>query len=542
VTSTTTATDAAVDYDAVVIGAGITGIYQLYRLREQGFRVRLLEAGSGVGGTWFWNRYPGCRFDSESYTYGYFFSQELREEWSWSEEYASQPETERYLNHVVDRFGLREHIELNARVSAAVWNEGDGCWQVTTEAGTSIRTTFLITAVGILSAPIFPNVPGLEHYTGEWHHTALWPNDEVSFAGKRVAVVGTGSSGVQIVPIVAREAESLTVFQRTPNWCTPINNAPITPERMAEIRAMSDELHARCLASPSGSMHSPKPTLAMELSDEERTAAFEELYNAPGLTMSLAGFRDVSTTKEANDLLTAYLADKIRGIVHDPETARRLIPTDHGFGQKRPPLENGYYATFNRENVSLVSLLEQPMTRFTEKGIETSEGEYEFDLIVIATGFEAVVGSFNRIDIRGVDGLRLRDHWEGGPRTYLGLASSGFPNMFIVGGPQSTAGNIPRYTESQVDWVTECLVAMRDAGQTRVEATHEAEEGWIELIYSTIQGTLQETAKSWAWGSNVPGAKRGTFLLYAGGLPRYRTELSQAKEAGYRALDFAGGR
>jgi cation diffusion facilitator CzcD-associated flavoprotein CzcO len=462
------------------------------------------------------------------------------DEWTWSEEYASQPETEQYLNFVVDKLDMRDAIKLNSRVKSAVFDDADDCWELTTDSGEVFGSRFVVTALGILSAPIFPAVPGLDDYNGEWYHTALWPHDEVSFKDKRVAVIGTGSSGVQIIPFVAQDAAVLTVFQRTPNWCTPINNRPIPPEKMAEIRRNREALRERCMASPSGGMHSPKPDLAMDLTPEARLAAFEELYNAPGLTMALANFRDVSTDQEANDLLTAFLAEKIRAKVHDPEVAERLIPKDHGFGQKRPPLENNYYEVFNLPHVKLVSTREEPMVRITDHGIETSNGHYEVDMIIFATGFEAVVGSFNRIDIRGVDGRRLKDHWAHGPRTYLGIQSAGFPNMFMVGGAQSTAGNIPRYTEVQVDWVVECIKYLRDGGYSRAEATTEAEDSWIELISSTIEGTLQATARSWAWGSNVPGANRGTFLLYAGGLPRYRTELNDVRESGYKGFEITG--
>lgn len=525
-------------FDAVIVGAGISGIYQLYRLRQLGMRVRLVEAGAGVGGTWFWNRYPGCRFDLESYSYGYFFSKELLEEWTWSEEYASQPETERYLNFVVDKFGLREDIQLNTRVRSMIFDEAANTWTTTAEDGTELRSTYVITAVGILSAPIYPKFPGREDFRGETYHTALWPHSEVDFAGKRVAVIGTGSSGVQIVQTIAPVVKSLTVFQRTANWCTPLNNRKISPEKAEELRKTAAELHEKLLGSPGGTQYQARPERAVDVTPEERLAVFEALYEAPGMSMVHANFSDVARDKEANDLLNQFLADKIRQRVKDPETAERLIPKDHGFGQKRPPLEVDYYETFNQDNVTLVATGEEPVERITETGIQTTRGFYEVDMIVFATGFEAVTGSYNRIDIRGAGGVALREHWAGGPRTYLGIQTAGFPNLFMVGGPQSTTGNIPRYTEVQADWVTDCLAHMRSAGFTRAETTIEAEDHWSDLAYSTIKGTLQESASSWAWGTNVPGKKR-TFLLYGGGLPRYRSELDGAREAGYQGIKFS---
>lgn len=526
------------DYDVVIVGAGISGIYQLHCLRQLGLRVRVLEAGAGVGGTWYWNRYPGCRFDLESYSYGYFFSQEIIDEWTWSEEYASQPETERYLNFVVDRLGLREHIQVNTRVTSMVFDDATNTWTTTTESGERLRSTYVVTAVGILSAPIYPPFPGREDFRGEQYHTALWPETAVDFADKRVAVIGTGSSGIQIVQTVAPAVKSMVVFQRTPNWATPLNNKKISPEKAEELRRTAKELHEKLLASPGGTQYQARPDRAVDVTDEERLAVFEALYEAPGMSMVHANFADISRDKRANDLLNEFLANKIRERVKDPEVAEKLIPKDHGFGQKRPPMEIDYYEAYNQENVRLVSTGEEPVERITATGIQTSREFYEVDVIVFATGFEAVTGAFNRIDIRGRDGLPLREHWEGGPRTYLGIQTAGFPNLFMVGGPQSTTGNIPRYAEVQANWVTGCLKHMREQGFVRAETTTEAEDRWTDFVYSTIKGTLQESASSWAWGTNVPGRKR-TFLLYAGGLPRYRAELDNARDSGYEGVVFS---
>ncbi|GAA4743652.1 NAD(P)/FAD-dependent oxidoreductase [Nocardioides endophyticus] len=536
-TETETIADGGSRLDAIVVGGGISGLHQLWELRERGFDVRLLEAGSGLGGVWFWNRYPGARFDSESYTYGYFFSQEIVDEWSWTEEYASQPETEAYLNFVADRLDLRRHVQLNARVVSAHWHEEETAWVVTLESGEVLRTRFLVTALGILSKPAFPKVPGLEDFQGEWHHTGLWPDRDVDVAGKRVAVIGTGSSGVQIIPLLAKEAESLTVFQRSPNWCTPINNFPIDDVRMADIRERIEEIYQTTQRTPGGGIHGPKPESSLEMTDEQRRAVWDELYEAPGMAFVMGNFRDISVNREANANVTAYLAEKIRGRVNDPAIADLLIPTDHGFGQKRPPLENGYFETYNEPNVSLVSTIDEPLVRYTATGVETSARHYEFDLVVIATGFEAVTGSYNTIDIRGVDGETLVDHWIDGPRSYLGLQVSGFPNLFMVGGPQSSSGIIPRLTETQSTWVAACLAHLRDLGLTRIATTETAEDEWNEHVNSGIVGTLQEDAESWAFGSNVEGRRRA-YLLYAGGQPQYRERIAEAAEAGYKGFDL----
>lgn len=523
--------------DAVVIGGGISGLHQLWELRERGFEVRLLEAGSGLGGVWYWNRYPGARFDSESYTYGYFFSQEIVDEWSWTEEYASQPETEAYLNFVADRLDLRRHVQLEARVVSAHWHDPDTEWVLTLESGEVLRTRYLITALGILSKPAFPQVPGLEDFRGEWYHTGLWPDRDVDFTGKRVAVIGTGSSGVQIVPFAARGAASLTVFQRSPNWCTPINNFEITEERMSDIRSRMAEIYELTQQTPGGAIHRPRPESSLAMSDEERRAVWDELYEAPGMAFVMGNFRDIAIDREANSHVTAYLADKIRARVDDPAVADKLIPTDHGFGQKRPPLENGYFETFNEPHVTLVSTLDEPLVRYTATGIETSEHHYELDLVIIATGFEAVTGSYNVIDIRGVDDVTLVEHWIDGPRSYLGLQAAGFPNLFMVGGPQSSSGIIPRVTETQSTWVAECLAHLRDHGLSRISTTGHAEDEWNEHVDSGIRGTLQEDAESWAFGSNVDGRRRA-YLLYAGGQPQYREKIAEAAEAGYKGFEL----
>jgi cation diffusion facilitator CzcD-associated flavoprotein CzcO len=526
--------------DAIVIGAGITGIHQLHRLTQAGLDAIILEAGSGVGGTWFWNRYPGCRFDSESYTYGYFFSEELRDTWAWSDEYAAQPETERYLNLAVDTLGLRARIELNAAVARAEYDERAGEWQVTTESGEVHRTRFLISAVGVLSAPVYPQVPGLDDFEGEWHHTARWPHEEVSFAGKRVAVIGTGSSGVQVIPFVAKDAASLTVFQRTGNWVTPLNNRPIDAEKTAWIRSEFDAIHDTCMSTSGGFLGRPRPEGGMEVDEAERRRYWQELYDAPGLSMVTRNFRDSTTNIDTNEALTEFIREKIRERVHDPEVAERLIPHDHTFGMKRPPLETGYFEVFNQPNVELVSLRDEPLERFTATGLATSRREFEFDLIVLATGFQAATGSIVRIDIRGEGGRSIAEHWENGPRTWLGLQTAGFPNLFIVGGPQSTTGNIPRSTETQVDLVMRLIARARELGEhTVVATTTDAEESWTATVADTVRGTVLENARSWAFGSNIEDKPRA-YLLWAGGIPKYVEHCEAAFADDYRHFEFAG--
>jgi len=523
---------ATTQVDAVVIGAGVNGVYQLYRLCELGLSVRLLEAGGGVGGTWYWNRYPGARLDSESYTYGYFFSEKLLREWAWSESFAGQPELEKYFNFAVDKLGLRQYIEFNARVVSAEYDEPANRWEVTTQCGEQIRATYLICAVGILSAPQFPGFPGLDAFTGEVHHTGLWPAGTVEFEGKRVAVIGTGASGVQVISAIGPKVAQLTVFQRTPNWCTPINNAPLSAERAHEIWEQREQIYQLCQESPGGFVHKPRDESALAISAEERHRYLEELWNAPGLSMYQANFRDLLLSWEVNNTVTEFIAGKIRERVKDPQMANKLIPKDHGFAVKRPPLETCYYEVYNQDNVELIQLDEEPIERVTATGIRTVSSFYEVDIIVLATGFDAVTGAIKRIDIRGRNGVAIRDHWADGPRSALGMQTSGFPNMFIVGGPHGAAGNNPRSAEHQVGWVTDCIRYLAEHGFDRIEATPQAEDEWTEHANETVAHTLQAQGDSWYFGSNVPGKKR-VFLLYAGGQPRYRARMADVVARGY---------
>jgi cation diffusion facilitator CzcD-associated flavoprotein CzcO len=510
----------AADFDVLVVGAGITGIYQLYRALDAGFSALLVEAGDGVGGTWYWNRYPGARFDSESYTYGYLFSRELFDEWEWQEHFAPQEETERYLNHVVDRFDLRRHIRLGARVTSASYDEGSGTWQVVTADGPEVTARFVVAATGVLSVPYLPDVPGRESFEGEAHHTGLWPSTLVEFAGKRVAVVGTSSSGVQVVPVISDEVESLTVYQRTPNWCTPLNNRPITPEEQAELRAGFEQLREILNTSVHGFHHPAHDRAAIDDPSEVRHAFYEKMWSSPGFTKLTSNYTDLLSNPDANAEWCAFIGDKIREIVSDPDTAERLIPTDHRFGEKRPPFITGYYEAFNRPNVSLVDLKKTPMVRITPEGIETTDGLREFDIIVWATGFDFGTGALSRMDIRGRDGLALADHWADGPRTFLGLQTNGFPNLFFPGGPHAAAGNNPRYNGDQVDFITDLLVFARDRGFDVVETTERAEDRWTRMIDRGAESPLSFGEKSYYFGTNIPG-KPKRYLLNSGGRPKF---------------------
>ena len=534
-------TVAELDYDAIVIGAGMSGLYQLYRLRELGLRVLVLEAGTGVGGTWYWNRYPGARFDSESYSYGYSFSQELLAEWDWSEHFAPQPETLRYLNHVADKFDLRRDIQFRSRVASARYQEATRGWDVVLEDGRQYTTRFLVTAIGPLSAPTLPRIDGVETFKGQFFHTARWPHEPVNFAGKRVAVVGTGATGVQTIQEVAKTAGHLTVFQRTPNWCSPLHNSKIDAETMARIKAGYPEMFRRCQETFACFIHTPDPRDTFAVSAEEREAFFEKLYAEPGFGIWLGNFRDILTDVRANDAISAFVAKKIRQRVKDPKVAETLIPTNHGFGTRRVPMETRYYEVYNQPNVRLVDIRETPIERITPSGIRTSDAEYEFDMIIYATGFDAITGSFDRIDIKGVDGLRLRDVWEHGPRTYLGVQVEGFPNMMMLMGPHTALGNIPRSIEYNVDWVTRLIGFMQERDLTRVEATPEGVADWTDHVKTLGTGLLSNEVNSWMTGinTNVEGKQTRVIARYSGSAPAYRERCDAVAAAGYRELALA---
>src|SRR5688572_3755816 len=534
-------TETAMDFDAVVIGAGVSGLYQLYRLRELGLRVRVFEAGTGVGGTWYWNRYPGARFDSESWTYGYSFSQELLEEWDWEEHFAAQPETERYLNYVADRFDLRRHIQFRSRVTAAHYQEATRSWDVILEDGRRSTTRLLITAIGVLSAATMPTIPGVATFQGQSCHTHYWPKDPVRFEGKRVAVIGTGATGVQTITEVAKTAGHLTVFQRTPQWCAPLHNAKISTEEMHRIRAAYPKIFAHCQETYGCFIHATDPRATSEVTPEEREAFWEKLYGEPGFGIWMGNFRDILVDREANKLIPDFLARKIRQRVKDPAVAEKLIPQNHGFGTRRVPLESGYFEVYNQPNVKLVDINETPIERITPTGIKTSDAEYEFDIIIYATGFDAITGAFDRIDFRGVDGVSLKEKWADGPQTFLGILVDGFPNFLMLVGPHAGLGNFPRAAEYSVEWVTGLVRFAEERGVTRVEATAAGVADWTAHVLATGEGLLMNEIDSWMTGinRNVEGKQVRRIMRYSGGHPAFRQRCEAVAADGYRELALA---
>jgi len=526
------------DYDAIIIGAGISGLYQLLRLRELGLRVRVLEAGTGVGGTWYWNRYPGARFDSESYSYGYSFSQEILDEWHWTEHFSPQPETLKYLNYVADKFDLRRDIQFKSRVAAAHYKDATRSWEVTLENGERLRARWLITAIGLLSAPTMPQIPGVESFKGQSCHTARWPHEPVNFAGKRVAVVGTGATGVQTIQEVAKTAGSLTVFQRTPNWCAPLHNARIGEDEMREIRTRYPEIFQRCLETFACFLHTPDPRKAVKVTEAEREALWEKLYANRGFGMWQGNFRDILVDRKANALVSDFMARKIRQRVKDPRVAEKLIPKNHGFGTRRVPLETKYYEVYNQPNVSLVDIKETPIERITPTGVKTSAAEHAFDMIIYATGFDAITGAFDQIDIRGAGGLGLKDKWQGGPKTYLGVLVEDFPNMLMLMGPHTALGNIPRSIEYSVEWVTGLIRHARDHGLTRIEATAAGVADWTDHVKALGEGLLSNEIDSWMTGinRNIEGKDTRIVARYSGSAPAYRARCDAVAAGGYSDL------
>jgi cation diffusion facilitator CzcD-associated flavoprotein CzcO len=536
-----TPTETDLDFDAIVIGAGVSGLYQLYRLRELGLKVRAFEAGTGVGGTWYWNRYPGARFDSESWTYGYSFSKELLEEWDWEEHFAAQPETERYLNYVADKFDLRRDIQLKSQVTAAHYQEDTRSWDVILEDGRRYTTRLLITAIGVLSAATMPTIPGVDTFQGQSCHTHYWPKEPVDFAGKRVAVIGTGATGIQTITEVAKTAGHLTVFQRTPQWSAPLHNAKIGKEEMNRIRANYPEIFAICQETYGCFIHRADPRATSEVTHEEREAFWEKLYGEPGFGIWMGNFRDILVDREANKLMSDFLAKKIRQRVTDPAIAEKLIPKNHGFGTRRVPLESGYFEVYNQPNVRLVDINETPIERITPNGIKTSDAELEFDIIIYATGFDAITGAFDRTDISGVDGVSLKDKWKDGPQTFLGILVDGFPNMLMVMGPHAGLGNFPRAAEYSADWVTEVIRFARDRGLTRIEATAAGAAAWTDHVIATSEGLLFTEVDSWMTGinRNVEGKQVRRIMRYSGGHPAFREHCERVAANGYRDLALA---
>ena len=524
------------DVDAVVVGAGFAGLYALHKLRSNGLTVQVLEAGPDIGGTWYFNRYPGARCDVESVDYCYSFSEELQQEWDWSEKYATQGEILRYINWVADRLDLRSEILLNTRVSAAVFNEQTLRWTVTTEAGEHVTARFCLMATGPLSAAMIPPFPGLDTFAGEVYHTAAWPRETVDFTGKRVAVIGTGSSGIQSIPIIAEAASRLYVFQRTPNYSVPAGNRPLTDEDRAAVKADYAERRRLSWRSSGGSPHIAHPKLTMQATPEERHAAFQRRWDLGGVLFSKT-FTDQMIDPVANEEARKFYEQKIRAVIEDPTLAELLIPTDHPIGTKRICTDTNYFQTFNRPNVTLVSVRDTPIVSIDATGINTTDAHYDLDAIVLATGFDAMTGALAKIDIVGRDGTQLRDAWGNGPRSYLGLGVDGFPNLFVVCGPGSPAvlANMVLHAEAHVNWIADCISYLDDHGYATIEATCDAVDDWVAECARRAEATLFTQANSWYLGANVPGKPR-VFMLFIGGFGVYLDICNEISDAGYKGF------
>jgi cation diffusion facilitator CzcD-associated flavoprotein CzcO len=523
--------------DAVVVGAGFAGLYALHKLRSQGLSVRVYEAAPEVGGTWYYNRYPGARCDVESVDYCYSFCDELQQEWTWTEKYATQAEILRYMSWVADKLDLRSGITFNTRVTAAVLDEDTLRWTVTTDGGEVVTARFCIMATGPLSAALTPDFPGLSTFAGEVYHTAHWPHQPVDFTGKRVAVIGTGSSGVQSVPIIAEQADQLHVFQRTPNYSVPAGNRPLTDDDVAEYKANYDERRRLSWRSGGGSPHIAHPKLTMQATAEERRKAFEKRWELGGVLFSKT-FSDQMTDMAANEEARKFYEEKVRAVIDDPDVADLLIPTDHPIGTKRICTDTNYFQTFNRPHVKLVSVRKTPIKSIDATGINTSDAHYDLDAIVLATGFDAMTGALARIDIVGCGGQRLRDDWADGPRTYLGLGVDGFPNLFLVSGPGAPAvlANMVLHAEAHVNWIADCIGYLDQHGYAGIEATSDAVDNWIAECARRAEATLFTKANSWYMGANVPGKPR-VFMLFLGGFATYNDICAEVAEAGYKGFD-----
>ncbi|QGQ45466.1 flavin-containing monooxygenase [Metabacillus sediminilitoris] len=526
--------------DAVVVGAGFSGLYMLYRLREAGFRTRVFEAADGVGGVWHKNRYPGARCDNESIDYNFTFSEELFKEWNWSEKFSKQSEILEYLNYVADKFDLRRDIQLNTRITAAHYDEQDNRWTIQTDEGSTLSAKYFISGVGCLSAANIPKFKGLESFEGKWYHTGNWPKENVSFKGKRVGVIGTGSTGIQVIPAIAPEVDHLTVFQRTPQYSVPSRNHAYDPEYLKQVKDNFSEFKRKRRYSFGGFPNDveARPS-ALNDTPEEREKLYEAAWQKGAVSsFFLETYQDLTVNEEANETLSKFIRQKIKEIVHDPEVAEKLSPT-YFYGTKRPIQDTNYYETYNRENVSLVDVKANPIVEITPKGIRTTDGEYELDIIIFATGYDAMTGSLFKIDIRGKDGLTLKEKWENGEqtKTYLGIATSGFPNMFMITGPESPSvlSNVPTSIEQHVEWISDCIEYLQKNDIDTLEAKAEAEEEWSKHCREVAEATLFTKTESWYIGANVPG-KPQRFLIYLGGVGPYREKCSDVASKGYEGF------
>ena len=524
--------------DVVVIGAGFAGLHMLHRLRAMGCSARVYEAAADVGGVWYWNRYPGARCDVESLQYSYSFSPELEQEWVWTEKYAGQPEILRYIQHVADRFDLRRDITFNTRVSSASFEEAAQRWQVNTETGERISARFCVMASGALSIPRLPDIPGIETFAGKVYHTGAWPHQGVDFGGRRVGVIGTGSSGIQVIPAIARQAGQLVVFQRTANFSIPAWNGPLPDDVQQAWKAHYRDHRAR--ARELGTLYEFSSKAASQVDPQERSREYQRRWDKGGVNFVHA-FNDLMVDKRSNDSIAEFVRARIRDVVQDPAVAEALSPIDHPLGSKRICVDTGYYETYNRANVQLVDLKKTPIREVTATTVRTREAVYELDALVCATGYDALTGAVLQIDIRGRDGQSLRDKWAAGPRTYLGLMTSGFPNMFIItgAGSPSVLVNMVVGIEQHVEWICDCLTYMRNRDLVTIDASRAAEDRWVEHVNQAANKTLFPLANSWFLGANIPGKPR-VFMPYVARIGVYRKECQQVADRGYEGFMLAG--
>ena len=525
--------------DVVVVGAGWSGMYLLHRLRAMKLTCVVIEAGHDVGGTWYWNRYPGARVDVESLSYSFSFSEELEQDYDWEERYPTQPQILKYAQHVADRFELRRDIAFDTRVASASFDEVEKTWRVVTDEGDAVTARFFVMATGCLSSAKLPEIPGIESFRGSTYHTAQWPHEGVDFTGMRVGVIGTGSSGVQSIPVISEQAASVTVFQRTPAYSLPARNRALREEEKSHMKANYRAWRQAQKVSGFGVPVEEATRSALEVTDEERDKTFHEAWESGSLVNLLTSYTDLVTSQEANDTARLFIHGKIRQLVADPQTATDLCP-DYPVGTKRPCLDTNYYETYNRDNVSLVNLQRTPLVEVTERGIRTSDQDRELDAIVFATGFDAMTGSLTNVDIRGRDGVQLADTWRAGPRTYLGIGSAGFPNLFMITGPGSPSvlSNMIVSIEQHVDWVTDAIAHLHAEGLSTIEPTQEAQDGWVDHVNTVAGYTLYPRANSWYMGANVPGKTR-VFMPYAGGVGAYRVKCDEVAAAGYEGFELA---
>lgn len=529
-------------FDAVIVGAGLAGLYMLHRLRGLGLTARIYEAGDGVGGTWYWNRYPGARCDVESMDYSYSFSKDLEQEWKWSERYPSQPEILRYINHVADRFDLRKDIQFETRVNNATFDETTKRWIVQTSKGDQVSAQFCIMATGCLSTPQKPNFKGLDNFEGKWYHTGKWPHEGVDFTGQRVAVIGTGSSAIQSIPIIAEQASHLYVFQRTANFSVPAWNTALDPEYERQLKAHYPERRQQARESSVGFVTPPSKyseKSALDVSPEERVQEFENRWKQGGLGFFVV-FADLVVNQASNDTVAEFFRDKIRQTVKDPKVAELLCPRDYAVATKRLCVDTNYYETYNRDNVTLVDIKNTPIEEITPKGLRIGNTEYEVDSIVFAIGFDAMTGTLLNIDIRGKDGVVLKEKWAEGPRTYLGVAVAGFPNLFTITGPGSPSviSNMMTSIEQHVDWVAGCIDYMKERNLETIEANGEAEDTWVAHVNEVANMTLFPNTKSWYTGANIEGKPR-IFTPYLGGVGVYRQTCDAVAAKNYEGFTVA---